>query len=330
MQPSPDAVGRVQGRHQQHERRVRPLRRARRSTSPIASGTNAFRGSAWEFMRDTKLNATGFFKPPAGVKPPLERDQFGGVLGGPIIKNKAFFFADYEGFRQTRGLATTLDASRRWRSARACCTVDVRNPLTGSVYPAGTPDPDDGVRAQGARTSCRSRPTPGRANNYADPAGVRRTTPTRPAARSTSRSARALSVFGRVRLARRRHLRSTADLRCRRAAPATATPTSRNKQFAIGVDLHRRRHVAARGRASAGRTPTAARIRWRSARRSAARAPTASPACRPIRACRRRPADAADHRLLGPRPPGDQPAVAVSRRSSTRRSTTRGCAAGTR
>src|SRR5687767_14746749 len=49
-----------------------------------ASGTNRFRGSLWEFMRDTSLNATGFFKPLGGEKPPMERHQFGGVLGGPI------------------------------------------------------------------------------------------------------------------------------------------------------------------------------------------------------------------------------------------------------
>lgn len=40
-----------------------------------ASGTNRFGGTAWEFMRDTRLNATGFFKPASGEKPPFERDQ---------------------------------------------------------------------------------------------------------------------------------------------------------------------------------------------------------------------------------------------------------------
>ncbi len=47
------------------------------------SGTNAFRGTAWEFNRNTSLNATGFFKPSSGVKPTLDRNQFGGVFGGP-------------------------------------------------------------------------------------------------------------------------------------------------------------------------------------------------------------------------------------------------------
>ena len=67
-----------------------------------AGGTNALRGTAWEFLRDTALNATGFFRPVNGEKPPLERNQFGAVIGGPIVRNRAFFFGDYEGFRQTR------------------------------------------------------------------------------------------------------------------------------------------------------------------------------------------------------------------------------------
>jgi hypothetical protein len=105
-----------------------------------ASGTNRFRGSLWEFLRDTSLNATGFFKPLGGEKPPMERHQFGGVLGGPIVKNKAFFFVDYEGFRQTRkqvAFATIPTPNER----RGILGVPVRNPLTGETYPAGTPIP---------------------------------------------------------------------------------------------------------------------------------------------------------------------------------------------
>ncbi|MEZ5285637.1 MAG: TonB-dependent receptor [Vicinamibacterales bacterium] len=105
-----------------------------------ASGTNRIRGSAWEFMRRTDLNATGFFKPSTGVKPQFDRDQFGGVLGGPILRNKAFFFADVELFRQTRGqTATTTIATLDQR--QGLLSVPVRNPLTGVTYPAGTPIP---------------------------------------------------------------------------------------------------------------------------------------------------------------------------------------------
>ena len=67
----------------------------------MKSGTNQFHGTAYEFIRNTDLNATGYlFTNAAFVKPPLQRNQFGTTIGGPLIKNKLFFFADYEGFRQ--------------------------------------------------------------------------------------------------------------------------------------------------------------------------------------------------------------------------------------
>jgi hypothetical protein len=105
-----------------------------------ASGTNRFRGSAWEFVRDTSLNATGFFKPPTGEKPPLERHQFGAVAGGPIVRNRAFFFADVEGFRQTRG-ATAFSTIPTLAQRGGVLSVPVRNPLTGETFEPGTPVP---------------------------------------------------------------------------------------------------------------------------------------------------------------------------------------------
>jgi hypothetical protein len=69
------------------------------------SGTNEFHGSAFEFLRNNDLDGRDFFAP---TRPELRQNQFGASLGGPIIKNKTFFFADYEGFRQLRaGTATT-------------------------------------------------------------------------------------------------------------------------------------------------------------------------------------------------------------------------------
>ncbi|HEY8459592.1 MAG TPA: carboxypeptidase regulatory-like domain-containing protein, partial [Blastocatellia bacterium] len=64
------------------------------------SGTNQFHGNLWEYHRNSALNATGFFKPASGVKPPLVRNQFGFTFGGPIIRDRSFFFLDYEGFRE--------------------------------------------------------------------------------------------------------------------------------------------------------------------------------------------------------------------------------------
>jgi outer membrane receptor protein involved in Fe transport len=105
-----------------------------------ASGTNQVRGSAWEFLRRTELTAFSYFRPPDGQKPLFDRDQYGGVVGGPLVRNKAFFFADFERFQQTRGqTASSTIANAQQRAG--ILAVDVRNPLTGAVYPAGTPIP---------------------------------------------------------------------------------------------------------------------------------------------------------------------------------------------
>ena len=67
------------------------------------SGSNAFRGSAFEFLRNEALNARNFFASTNPVKPTFRRNQFGGVVGGPIRRDRTFFFADYQGQRQTIG-----------------------------------------------------------------------------------------------------------------------------------------------------------------------------------------------------------------------------------
>ena len=111
------------------------------------SGTNQLHGSLWEFHRNTVLNAVGFFKPVSGVKPPLIRNQFGLALGGPIIKDRTFFFLDYEGFRQVAkdvGFSTLPTLQQR----QGIFAVDVRVPYnfvdstgatitTGTVFAAG-------------------------------------------------------------------------------------------------------------------------------------------------------------------------------------------------
>jgi len=68
------------------------------------SGTNQFHGSAYEFLRNSYLDAPNFFDP-NGVTPPFRRNQFGASAGGPIIKNRTFVFGDYEGLRQAKGLS---------------------------------------------------------------------------------------------------------------------------------------------------------------------------------------------------------------------------------
>ncbi len=68
------------------------------------SGTNSFHGELWEFFRNNDLDANNFFSNSAGLgQPHLERNDFGGEVGGPIKKNKAFFFFDYAGLRYLQG-----------------------------------------------------------------------------------------------------------------------------------------------------------------------------------------------------------------------------------
>ena len=65
------------------------------------SGSNAFHGTLFEYVRNSDFDATDFFINKAkGTKTPLHRNEFGGTFGGPIRKNKTFFFASYEEFRQ--------------------------------------------------------------------------------------------------------------------------------------------------------------------------------------------------------------------------------------
>ena len=73
----------------------------------IKSGTNDFHGGAFEFLRNEKLDAKNFFDDPDAENPPYKRNQFGAFIGGPIVRNKTFFFGDYEGTIQ-RESATTL------------------------------------------------------------------------------------------------------------------------------------------------------------------------------------------------------------------------------
>jgi len=128
------------------------------------SGTNRFSASAWEFFRDDSLNAVGFFRPPVGNEPKLQRNQFGLVAGGPLLRNRAFFFTDYEAFRQDQRFVSfasipSLD------DRQGVLPVDVRNPQTGAVYPAGTMIPMTAF----ARTVLGQLPEPtgpGRSNNF--------------------------------------------------------------------------------------------------------------------------------------------------------------------
>ncbi|MBV9294650.1 MAG: TonB-dependent receptor [Acidobacteriaceae bacterium] len=70
------------------------------------SGTNDIHGSAYEFLRNSALDARNFFD--LASAPPFRRNQFGGSVGLPIVKNKTFFFVDYEGLRQSLGTSNVI------------------------------------------------------------------------------------------------------------------------------------------------------------------------------------------------------------------------------
>src|SRR6204780_983174 len=70
----------------------------------IKSGTNSIHGAAWEFFRNDVLDSADWFENNAGIpKGELRQNQYGGAIGGPIVKNKLFYFGDYEGWRRVQG-----------------------------------------------------------------------------------------------------------------------------------------------------------------------------------------------------------------------------------
>lgn len=102
----------------------------------IRSGTNSFHGSAWEFVRNTELNAVGFFQPLGGVKPVYQQNQFGASGGGRIIRDKLFFFVDYEGLRRVqRALTFATVPTPAYKAGNF--GIPIKNPYTGQIYADG-------------------------------------------------------------------------------------------------------------------------------------------------------------------------------------------------
>jgi hypothetical protein len=112
------------------------------------SGTNQWHGSGFDFYRDTVLNAN-IWNNSTGIKPPLHRNQYGGTLGGPIRKDKDFFFFSYEGLRQLtstflNGAVVPTNAERAGDfSADKTITDPIVNgpKFTGNMIPSSVIDP---------------------------------------------------------------------------------------------------------------------------------------------------------------------------------------------
>jgi hypothetical protein len=113
------------------------------------SGGNNFHGSVFEFVRNDIFDAKNFFVSPAASKPPYKQNQFGASIGGPILKNKTFFFADYEGERirqsQTQLFNVPTALERTGNFTGSPITVDMPN--TTTMYPNNTIPTIDSVAA---------------------------------------------------------------------------------------------------------------------------------------------------------------------------------------
>lgn len=120
------------------------------------SGGNRFHGSVFEYLRNDAFDAANFFDNVVGKKAPLRLNQFGGSIGGPILKNKTFFFFSYEGYRLRAGI-NSIEAvpgaienlrPRSWRSAmRRSQRESVAHPALAPRLPL--PDGDDHLDRDG-------------------------------------------------------------------------------------------------------------------------------------------------------------------------------------
>jgi len=118
------------------------------------SGTNDFHGSAYEFLRNSALDSRSYFDLLLGAggvynpyKPAFRRNQFGGSLGGPIAKNKLFFFANYEGFRQALGQTNANIALPEPYVASGELPCSAQSPANAScpAVPSGAPGNANGT-----------------------------------------------------------------------------------------------------------------------------------------------------------------------------------------
>ncbi len=111
-------------------------------TAVTKSGTNDLHGTGWEFLRNDNLDANDFFANQSGASlQEFKQNQFGATAGGPIIRNKTFFFGSYEGFRQTTGgqlfLTVPTDLQKKGDFSQTYTT----DPNTGQLVLAKLYDP---------------------------------------------------------------------------------------------------------------------------------------------------------------------------------------------
>jgi carboxypeptidase family protein len=136
-QPSPDALAEISVETNNYAADTGNVAGAVIS-NVIKSGSNAFRGNAFEFYRNSGMDANSWANNRSGAaKPERRQDVFGGTLGGPIVSNKLFFFGDYQGTRfDAPGSETASVAPESWRRGDlSSVNVVIRDPLTGQPFP---------------------------------------------------------------------------------------------------------------------------------------------------------------------------------------------------
>jgi outer membrane receptor protein involved in Fe transport len=117
------------------------------------SGTNAFHGDVYEFIRNSALDSRDYFSR-SGNTPlaQFRRNQFGAAAGGPIIKDKTFIFGDYEGFRQAKGITTAItvpsDNARAGKLVSGPVTVDPAAAAELAMFPHATPNTSVGDKGK--------------------------------------------------------------------------------------------------------------------------------------------------------------------------------------
>lgn len=101
------------------------------------SGTNSFHGSLYEFVRNNAFDARNFFDPAGQPTPPFRENQFGGALGGPIVRDKTFFFVNYDGQRTRKSLDHVFSVPTAAERAGSFGDAPIINPHTGEPFPGG-------------------------------------------------------------------------------------------------------------------------------------------------------------------------------------------------
>jgi hypothetical protein len=160
-QPSPDALAEISVETNNYAADVGNVGGAVVS-SVIKSGTNRFLGNAFEFYRNSDFDANTWENNRSGA-PKQERKQhiYGGTIGGPIIRQRIFFFADYQGSRQDApGFLTASVAPESWRRGDlSSVSTQIRDPQTGLAF-TGNQIPADRISARPAQSSTTWRTIP--------------------------------------------------------------------------------------------------------------------------------------------------------------------------